>query len=104
MKIVTQRGTGAWKVTRAPPPTAPARNAASASAMSASFTCVSASTKKSISPLEARAPALRAAAIWRIPASTTRAPWSRAIRAVSSVDASFATTTSYGSPTTRAAA
>jgi len=81
-------------VTRAPPPTAPARSAASASAMSASCTCVSASTKKRISPAEARAPALRVPAIWRLPESTTRAPWSRAIRGVSSVDESFATTTS----------
>ena len=86
-----------------PPPTAPPRIAAIAARTAASVTTVSASTNTSISPFASLAPALRVAAIWRHFTETTRAPCSRAIAAVRSVDASSTTMTSTGSPSACAA-
>src|SRR6266480_2213937 len=66
----------------------------------ASITCarlirVSASTKNRYSPCATRAPAFRAAAIWRRLIETSRAPASSAICGVLSVDASFTTIISH---------
>jgi len=87
-----------------PPPAAPSRSAHTAARIAASVTSVSASTKTSIAPVAARAPALRVAAIWRCSTRTTRAPCARAIAPVRSVDASSTTIVSNGTPSGRAAA
>ncbi len=88
-------GTSPSKRTVAPPPIAPSATAASAARSTSSLISVSASTNTSISPLDARAPEFRVAAICRCCTDTTRAPDSAAICAVRSVDASSATTISY---------
>ena len=103
MKALAQNGDGSMR-TRAPPPTAPPRIAASASATSGALTSVSASTKSTYSPVHARAPALRVPAIWRFSTRTTRALACSATAAVASLEASSATTISYGSPVACAAA
>jgi hypothetical protein len=67
---------------------------------------VSASTKQNTSPVAARAPPLRAAAMQRCSTSTTTQPRSRASRGVASVDRLLATTISMvsGGPAQRARA
>src|SRR6478672_3301995 len=83
------------KSTPAPPPTAPPCNACSAARRTVASMRVSASTNTSSGCVVARAPALRVAAIWRCSTRSTRAPWSRAMPAVASVDASSTTSSSY---------
>src|SRR2546430_6977490 len=65
---------------------------------------VSASTKKRYSPCAARAPAFRAAAIWRRLIRMTFAPACEAISGVASADASSTTITSHGCAAPEAAA
>src|SRR5439155_9237601 len=65
---------------------------------------VSASTKNRYSPPAARAPAFRAAAIWRRLIRMTFAPACEAISGVASVDASSTTITSHGCAAPEAAA
>src|SRR5439155_16482516 len=65
---------------------------------------VSASTKNKYSPRAARAPAFRAAAIWRRLIRMTFAPACEAISGVASADASSTTITSHGCAAPEAAA
>ena len=83
------------KSTPAPPPTAPPSSARNAACRTGASMRVSASTNTSSGWVVARAPALRVAAMCRCSTRNTRAPWSPAMHAVASVEASSTTSSSY---------